>query len=444
MDRRDILKGAGAFTLFGAAGCVTQPSPSVPPNMEAAFFYAFPLYEMARLEQQAAKGSGLGGAFNTIVHRAELADHTFRAVTAPNNDTVYSFAWLELSGGPIEVVSPTDTERYFSVAFMDMFTDNFAVIGTRATQGQGGRFWVAGPQWAGSPPAGVKVLRSTTNDVWVGGRVLVDGPGDLAAARALQERITVSPVGARGPAKPYAAMAISVTDPENFLAVVNDVLARSPGGKGQTARAALFAAFGIGAGVRASPQMLEAWRVYLPKGIESLRNPLIAKPEIIDGWRYSPRNYGDFGIDDRLRASVALQGVGALIEAEAMYMSTVPDASGTFISGAQAYHWRLPAGGMPVDAFWSLTMYQLESDGRSFLVDNPIRRYSIGDRTRGLVKNADGSLDILIQHEAPAGPLAANWLPSPSGPMRLSLRAYLPRKELRDRTWRVPPIERVS
>jgi hypothetical protein len=439
MHRRDLMKGFAALGLLGAAGCQTAPKANGEPDMDAAFFYAFPLYEMARTAQNRATAPGL----NRVGHRAMLADHTSRQITAPNNDTVYSSAQLELSGGPMEVVSPTDTQRYFSIAFMDAFTDNFAYIGTRATKGQGGRFWVAGPQWSGAAPAGVTVLRSSTNDVWMLGRILVDGPDDLAAASALQRQITLKPV-TDAPAKPFAVKATNVEDPANFLGVVNDVLARSPGGKGQTARASRFAAHGIGAGLVASPELIEAWRTYLPQGVARLRDKFMFRNLVVNGWGYQEEGVGDFGTNDFLRAGVALGGLAALGEEEAMYLQATTDEAGAALDGSKKYVWRVPPSGVPADAFWSLTMYQAEPDGRYFLVENPINRFSIGDRTRGLIKNDDGSIDILIQREAPTGALAANWLPAAAGPMRMSLRAYLPRKELRDRSWRVPPVKRVG
>jgi hypothetical protein len=126
-----------------------------------------------------------------------------------------------------------------------------------------------------------------------------------------------------------------------------------------------------------------------------------------------------------------------------MYFQATTDKAGAALNGANKYVWRLPPGGVPAEAFWSLTMYQVEADGRFFLVENPINRFSIGDRTAGLVKNADGSIDILIQRDRPEGEKAANWLPAPAGAIRLSLRAYLPKKELRDRAWRVPGLVKV-
>src|SRR5689334_17022986 len=185
MDRRDLVRGLGALGILGMTGCQAGARASVKAQpqsgMDKAFFYGFPLYEFARTAQQRTQLLPM----NRVGHRAALADDTSREVTAPNNDTIYSSAFLELSNGPVEIVSPTSTDRYFSIAFMDAFTDNFAYIGTRATKGKGGTFWLAGPTWQGTAPAGVTLLRSSTNDVWMLGRTLVDGPEDLAAARAL-------------------------------------------------------------------------------------------------------------------------------------------------------------------------------------------------------------------------------------------------------------------
>ncbi len=457
MRRREVLTGLGGLGVLGAlgvlgvlgvlAGCISPAPASVKPASslspyEPAFFYAFPLYEMARTAQ--TRAGPLGGQLNRVGHRATLADHTSRQITAPNNDTVYSSAQLELLGGPVEIFSPSDAKRYFSIALMDAFTDNFAYIGTRATKGAGGRFWVVGPQWAGTAPAGVEVLRSSTNDAWMLGRILVEGPDDLPAAAALQQQIKVTPTFA-APARCFSVPATRLEDPANFLGVVNDMLARSPGGKGQTARAARFASIGIGAAAGAvSPDVFAAWRDFIPVGLTRLREKFLFRDLTVNGWGYQPKGVGNFGTDDFLRASVALGGLAALGEEEAMYFQAMRDGANAPLSGDHAYRWRVPAGGVPADAFWSLTMYQAEPDGRFFLVENPIRRFSVGDRTPGLVKNADGSTDILIQRNAPTGPAGANWLPEPAGEMRLSLRAYLPRKVLRDRTWRFPPIERIA
>ena len=444
MLRRDVLRGATALGVLGLAGCASAPNAGPLPlndaNIEKAFLFAYPLYEISRTGQNRAAQPGL----NKMGNRARLTDHTMREITAPNNDTIYGSAQLELSGGAIEVIAPTDTHRYFNITFMDAFTDNFAGIGTRLTKGQGGKFWIVGPQWTGTAPAGVTVFRSSTNDVWMLSRIVVDGADDLAAAKALQQQISIRALS-ETPAKPFTVKCTSAEDPENFLAVINEMLARSPGNAGHLAHIDRYAALGISrdAGFKASPELIAAWRAYLPKGLALLRETFQFKSLISEGWSYQARGVGEYAATDLLRSAIALGGLAALPEAEAMYFHALYEPGGDRLNGARKYVFRIPPGGIPVDAFWSLTMYQPEDDGRFFFAANPINRYSIGDRTKGLVKNADGSIDILIQHDQPTGEMAANWLPAPAGPLRLALRAYLPRTELRERKWKVPPLARV-
>lgn len=446
MHRRDLLKyGFAALS----AGCAAQGGGSSGPApaeqaLEAAFYYGFPLYEFTRIEQERTGAiNGRAGSLNAIRHRGELLDHTSQVVTAPNNDTIYSSAFFELSGGPIEIEAPSSATRYYSVAFMHAFTDNFAYIGTRATRGRGGRFWLAGPQWRGAPPEGTSLIRSPTNDVWMLMRTLVDGAPDLEAARAFQAGLSARAVS-QSPPRPFDVAAVDVTDPTNFLAVVNDVIARSPGRQGPLARSSRFAAQGVAATTPASPQLVEAWRALIPSALQTLRETFLFRDLVVDGWSYQPPGVGDFGENDRLRAAVALGGIAALGEEEAMYFHANFDADGAPLTGASRYIWRVPPGGVPADAFWSLTAYRVTPEGRYFFAENPINRYAIGDRTLGLNVNGDGSLDIIIQRQAPEGAAAANWLPAPEGRLRLALRAYLPRQELRRRAWRVPALRVVS
>ncbi|GIK49293.1 MAG: phosphatidylserine decarboxylase [Alphaproteobacteria bacterium] len=443
MHRRRMIQTSLALAV---SGCATGPigdSGGGDP-FERAFYYAFPLYEFARIQQDRTGAiDGQPGRLNTIVHRAQLLDHTSRLVTAPNNDTIYSSSFLELSRGPVEIEAPSSSERYFSIAFMQAFTDVFAYIGTRATGGEGGRYWIVGPQWTGEGAEGVRIIRSPTNDVWMLMRTLVDGPSDLAVAHAFQQRLTLTLPPGRAGARGYAVTARDVNDPANFLALANEVIARSPGGADQLARAPGFAAQGVGVSNPPSPEVLERFREVIPAALETLRDVFRFRDYAVDGWSYQPPGIGDFGDNDRLRAAVALGGIAALGEEEAMYFHANFDAAGERLNGAARYRWRVPAGGVPVDGFWSLTMYTVTPEGRYFLVDNPIQRYSIGDRTQGLVVDADGGIEIWIQRERPEGAMAANWLPAPEGPMRLALRAYLPKPQLRSRSWRVPALRRV-
>lgn len=440
MHRRRMIQASLAVAAL-QSGCATSEDADA---FERAFYYGFPLFEFARIEQERAGAiDGRPGRLNTIVHRAQLLDHTSQVVTAPNNDTIYSSSFLELSGGPVEIDAPGSAERYFSIAFMQAFTDVFAYIGTRATRGQGGRYRIIGPGQNVPVPSGVTAIRAPTNDVWMLMRTLVDGPADLDAARAFQAQLTMTTRPERPAARGYTVTARDVNDPANFLALVNEVIVRSPGGGGEIRRAPHFAAQGIGAG-QPSAEQLERWQEAIPAGLAALRERFQFRDLIVDGWSYQPPGIADFGENDQLRASVALGGIAALGEQEAMYFHSNFDAEGQRLAGDRRYRWHVPPGGVPVDAFWSLSLYTVTPEGRYFFAENPINRYSIGDRTPGLIVEPDGSIEIAIQRDRPDGAIAANWLPAPQGPMRLALRAYLPREELRRRTWRVPALRRVT
>jgi hypothetical protein len=467
MDRRDLLLSSLGLAM-ASAGCASSQriwQGAGAPNsdeFERAFYFAFPLYEFARVQQERSGAiGGVPGRLNSIVHRGQLLGHSDRLVTAPNNDTIYSSAFLELSGGPVQIEAPSSTDRYFSIAFMQAFTDVFAYIGSRATGGQGGTYWIVGPGDHSPIPPGTKVIRSPTNDVWMLMRTLVDGVEDLPAARAFQTGLTITVPAERPPARGYSVAADDVTDPIKFLALVNEVIARNPGRSGLFERASAFvtrhpgrsglfdrasafSALGIGSSAVPSASTLERWRSAIPDGLGTLRETFRFRDFAVQGWSYQPPGVGSFGNNDLLRAAVALGGIAALTEEEAMYFHANFDIAGEPLTGTQKYRWRVPPGGVPVDGFWSLSMYEVTPEGRYFFTENPIGRYSIGDRTPGLFVNPDGSVEILIQRERPTGDLAANWLPAPEGRMRLALRAYLPREQLRDRSWRVPPMRRID
>jgi hypothetical protein len=436
-----------AATWASACSQAEERGETVPAaDIESAFLFAFPIYEFARTAQtNVGEEQGVAPSFNQISQRSTLSDHTARSVTAPNNDTIYISAFLDLASGPVTLEAPSSRERYFSIAFMSAMTDNFAYIGTRATGGGGGVFQVAGPGWQGEASDGVTVIQAPTNDVWMLMRTLVDGPEDLEAAQAFQAQLTLSPPEGYVPAR-FESAAADVMDPVNFLTVVNEMLRRSPGGTGPIARASGFTDWGIGADPDTlSEDMIEAWRDYLPQGVQMLRNGFRNRRDVRNGWSYQPPGVGDFGDNDRLRSAVALGGLAALGEEEAMYFHANFGPDGEVLNGTKTYRWRLPAGGVPVDAFWSVTLYEASPDGRWFLVDNPIRRYSIGNRTPGLVYEEDGSLEIYIQADPPGEDRIANWLPAPRDTdMRLALRAYLPREDVRAREWMVPPLEIVE
>lgn len=457
MRRREFLQGAAGLAFAAVpAGCA-QPGTTgrgipLPQStgsrdmIHEAFLYGYALYEFSRT---ASASVNRGRPMNTVGHRTVLSNHTHRTVTAPNLDTLYSSAFLELSGGPMEVITPEAPDRYHSITFMNAFTDNFEILGTRTTHGRSVRAWIVGPSWKDEAPAGVHVIRSETNDVWMLGRTLVEGPDDLEAAKSVQAEIRLLPVEGRGPVSPIRQKAEPVPDAMMFLAVVNEMLGRSSTDIGQARRAGAFADVGIRPGeVTAwhdlSEGIRESWTERLPEMLKDLRRDVDTLMVSRHGWRAAPPDVGNFGENDALRASIALWGLAGLPAEEAGYFRASHDSEGRRLDGTKSYTFRIPPEGVPADAFWSLTMYSEEPDGRFFLVDNPIGRYAISDRSEGLQKGPDGSITILMQSEAPEDGTIGNWLPTPKGPFEVSLRAYLPHKSIRDGEWMPPPLESVE
>lgn len=420
-----------------------------------AFIYSFPIYEMARTRHLAMSHplSPLQGRSNRIAHRRTLADASSRAVTTPNNDTLYSSAWLDLSQGPVLVRVPRISGRYWSLQFLDAFTNNTAVIGSR-NAGEGDlTLWIALESEASEPPSGMRPLRLPTPDLWMLVRIEVRDNLDARSVHPLQDALQVRALnapteppdptlshsngwGAGEAPRPAPRPAQGLpTDPVNYLTVVNHALNRNSVPRAEQSMLARWRALGLGPQVSAldvraaaslwAPQMNQLTRELRTDGFEHRK---------VQGWRYPKETIGIYQGDYPLRAAVALGGLAALPVEEALYLGTDQDAEGRPLDPAATYRLRIPPQGVDAGAFWSITMYQWEADGRSFFAKNPIDRYAIGNRTQGLIRNPDGSIDLTLSRSEPTDPVArANWLPSPplgQDRMRLSLRAYLPHPAL--------------
>ena len=454
--RRRALQGLATTLSLPLVGCstgVSMSTTSLEDTIAEAFVYAFPLYEMARtrwnaLDNPANPARPPNARANVPVHRRALTDHRSRAVTTPNNDTLYSSCWIDLSAGPVRLqVAQLPAGRYWSGALMDFFTNHVALPGSRLDGRGPVQATLVGPRWAGPLPAG-RVIRAPGDDAWLLGRWLVDGPHDLPAARAMQDALTLEAPPL--PAAPPRPLPSNGSDPATFLAVVNHALGRNPPPATDAALLNRYATVGLRAGVtdawaQLPPAVQQAWATRIGPALASLRNGLLGSGRRVQGWRLPDEAVGDFGSQHTLRAAVALGGLAALPPVEAVYLMRDSDQAGAPLDGGRRYRLRIPAGGVPCDAFWSLTMYQREPDGRLFFIDNPIGRYAVGDRTPGMVRGADGSMDLWLQPDAPTDPAArANWLPSRAGPVAVSLRAYLPRAELRQGRAALPTVERLG
>ena len=415
-----------------------------PSEVRAALIQTLPLFEMMRMRAAttARRHPTLGFASDdpgstmrwvnqfTHTHR-KLGPHD-REVVSPNNDTVYSNAWLDLSKGPVLIDTPDFAERYWTLGLLDAWTNPFAYVGRRTTGQRRQRTLVHGPAWRGELPAdGVsQVIAAPGDDVWLIGRILVDDTAtDLATVRGLQAELRMSRLGGtdaalrvdtgidgRSPATPSPAV---------YARCVGAALARNPLPAGETLGWPLDPA----AMAQALPQVFEQLRLQdQPR-------------QLGQGWALPVSVRAHWGADVLTRARVARNLIGALGIEEAMYPTAEADDGGRALDGRHAYELRFPPGGGPrVGAFWSLTMYR-RSD--CLFVANPIERYSIGDRTPGLRHDADGSLAIRIQAHDP-GP-GHHWLPAPTDePFYVVLRLYEPRAEHLAFRYRYPPLRRLD
>lgn len=396
-----------------------------------AYRYLLPVLETERTRSRML-GSGL--APNTFRHVRELADARARLVTTPNNDTLYSSAWLDLSA-PVEIEIPAVGDRYLSVALMDAFTNNFAVLRGRAGTAQ--RVTVA----AGQAPR-ADAIAAPGRWAWALARTHVWGPDDLGAARWIQEglRIAAAPVPAEPVAHPPPRAEVAAV-----FAAAGQLLARTCAPPADDPLLGRLAPAGVGAGLDYPGPALEgAGRARFEAGARAaLAGLSFADGPAVDGWIYPRESLGDFGTDYAYRASIALTGLAALPLSEAIYLKGAGDAGDAVYDGGFRYRLRFPPGGSPpVSGFWSLALYEITSDGQLFFFDNPAGRYSIGSHSPGLARDADGGLTLIVAAE-PGDASGPNWLPAPQGPFALQLRAFRPESRFLSGAYRPPAVERL-
>ena len=435
---------------------------------EEAYIYAFPMMENYRTMYVQAidrTAPGYMGGFNELVHKTELLGPDFKDVVRPNNDTMYSFAWLDLRSQPVVITVPEIKNRYYSVQLVDMFTHNFDYIGTRATGTEAGSYVIAGPEWGGTKPRDAKaVLQSESSFVYCVIRTEVGGPDDVAAVMALQKRYRLTPLNVflgRTGAPVAAGITFPAYDSSRaksaaFIDLLNFLLTEVVVAPEEEELMRRFSRIGIRAGaLGASGSLSPALRDALDKGVGQ---GMVA----IDKAAYDPSQLqgvtvreghgwqglaGIFGPGDVMRTKYLARAVAAMVGLygndveEAYYPIANSDASGDPLDGStHRYVMRFEKDELPaVDAFWSMTMYSLPDQ---LMVPNPIARYSIGDRSK-LEHGKDGSLTIYVQHESPRKEKSSNWLPAPDGAFSLQFRMYLPKPKSLDPLYLPPPVDPV-
>jgi hypothetical protein len=423
-----------------------------------AYIYGFPLvFDLQMVGGKAGMGMIAPAPFNQFSHASALAGPRDQFVSI-NNDTIYSIAQVDVSGGPVLLRVPDAAGRYYVLQFVDAWTNNFAYAGRRATGTAAGAFLLTPPHWRGEVPAGTRVIEFPTSLATIVGRWACDGPADLTAVRALQRGLTLEPSGARAPGKGLPDPA-AVPEELAFFERLRTWMGAFPPAAPDQEYQQRFAPLGLldqeSPYERCPAELARA----LTAGQEAARQRIESTlttgdlAPVVNGWRltfhmfdYNLDHLGPGTIDDPAwklpdrhdsylaRALAARGGLWGNHGYEAAYPMTYTDAHGDQLDGRHRYTLTFRQD-PPVDAFWSVTMYDLPD---FYLVANPIDRYSIGDRTPGLRRAADGSLTIVIQHEPPAD--TSNWLPAPAAPFRPIMRLYQPRQAILDGSYQIPPI----
>ena len=429
-----------------------------------AYVYGFPLvFDLQEVGSFAREGMGSldPAPFNSFSHASKLAGPDDRFVSI-NNDTIYSIAQVDVSGGPLLLRVPDTAGRYYVLQFVDAWTDNFAYVGRRATGTAAGSFLLVPPGWRSDAPDDALVIEFPTDVATIVGRWACDGPADLEAVRALQSGLSLEPYGTPVPAKGFPALAAVPAELAFFEQLRTWMQAFPPSGPDR-AYQQRFAPLGLLDPATSYADCPPGLAKALTTGADAAKQRIEATLKegglapVVNGWTltfhmfdYNLDHLGPGTIDDPAwkiadrdtsylaRALAARGGLWGNNGYEAAYPMTYTDADGDQLDGRNRYTIRFDQD-PPVDAFWSITMYDLPD---FYLVANPIDRYSIGDRTPGLRRNPDGSLTIVIQHEQPAD--TGNWLPAPSAPFRPIMRLYQPQAAVLDGTYKIPAITKVE
>jgi hypothetical protein len=332
--------------------------------------------------------------------------------------------------------------RYYVNQWFDLYTHNFAYTGVRATGREAASYLFAGPRWMGDAPKGIsRVFDAETEFVGTLTRTQLLGPGDVEAMQAVQEGYRLIPLSqfAGTPAPPPPP---TVTWPVWDAAKAEglDFIGFMPVQPSEQAMFARFARIGIGPGKAfdadmLAPEIRAAMEAGIAEGAQSLKEgalqqkdsrALFGTREALGADYITRRNFG------------AMLGIYGNTKEEAVYGSQQTDGEGKLLDGSHNWVLRFEPGQLPpVSEFWSITMYSLP---QRFLVDNPLNRYSIGNRSDGLKQGADGSLEIYMQADHPGPDKESNWLPAPRGPFFFVGRFYGPKQEALDGRWSLPPL----
>jgi len=431
-----------------------------------AYFYAYPIVTMDVTRRQVTNVPNdrtvpMRAPVNQFAHARAYPKADARDVVRLNFDTLYSPAWLDLKNEPVILSVPGASKRLYLLPMLDMWSEVFAVVGTRTIGDRAASFAIVAPDWNGTLPPGVQKIVAPTSSVWILGRTQTNGPSDYVAVHGLQDSYTLTPLSQWGkPSRPIADQPVNPaiddkTPPVRQVMALDGVavlqrlaqlMQSYPPHASDYPMLLRLQQIGLEAGKPFEVTSLSPARIStLNAAAKDAQAEMISafKKGLgtrVNGWSYALEGVGTYGTAYRKRAIASMVGLGINVVEDTISPSSFTDAKGQPYSGENRYVLHFDRSDLPpVDAFWSVTLY--DNDG--FQVPNAIERFAVGDRD-SLKYNADGSLDILIQHATPDANQASNWLPAPAGAFNLAMRLYSPRPQVRDGTWVPPMVKRLE
>jgi len=404
--------------------------------MEAAIYGLPSVYQYREMFAQAVDpASPRYVGFNRFAHDRDLAGPDYKAFKSPNSDTLYSNAWLDLTGGPVLIETPDVPLKYYTLNFLDMFS-NASNIGTRTFGSKAGRYLIVPARWTGEPPPGVTLFRVATPHAWILIRVFAQTPAEVAIARKVQDTVKIVPLSPSPRAVDYPPPDVNTAG--GFFRVLDHVLRTDGHPDQEDALIYRFRTIGIGGPEPFDPTRLDAeTRAGMEAGFQEAMKMIAASRAqlgVPTGTGWSRVEKARYGFNYLSRATVNYVGLGANVDAENLSFNTFTDGKGRPLDGSKG-DYTLSFKPPPVNAFWSVTLYDA---GTLALHPNELGRYLVNDRTPGLKTNRDGTIDLRIQHARPRD--AANWLPAPDRAFYLVVRSYLPKSEMISGGWRPPPV----
>ena len=412
--------------------------------MDATIYGLPSVFQYAQLYEQAVDvNSASYTGFNRFLHQRELATPDFTAFKTPNVDTLYSNAWLDLSGGPVIVEVPPIQDRYYTLQVVDMY-GNSTNLSSRTVGPGGGRFLVATTTWDGDVPADTTAFRVATPYMWILMRILVKAPGeDVEFVQALQDRVTIAQLGEPvNAAFPPVTFEDVQTHAVSFFQALDWTIRNNGHPIQEEGYVQRFRSIGLGTREPFNPTDLDPVRrgsigagfddamtvISRSRGQVGTRGPT--------GWNTGTA--GEVGFAYLRRAIQNYVGTGGNVAAEKKFFVTFDDGEGETLDGAARRYKLTFETPPPVDGHWSVTMYP---QATGLLYPNEIDRYAVAATTDDLV-GADGNITILLQHDRPDAD--GIWLPAPAEPFYIDLRMWEPRAEAQDGRWLPPPIARTD